>query len=103
MTTNENERFLRVKSGAVYRYSEALAKRRDALLVDGHAAADYYRSIGVKNDITEKYPPREEAIPVQRPRSVQRRPSPKSKVVVSDEQIPDELEELMGKDVKNLL
>tara|TARA_R110000772_G_scaffold235182_3_gene346791 strand:- start:7910 stop:8227 length:318 start_codon:yes stop_codon:yes gene_type:complete len=52
------KKFLRVKSGAVYHYSDRLAKRSDAIVVDGHAAAAYFRSIGSVNKITKAYPER---------------------------------------------
>jgi hypothetical protein len=105
------ERFLRMKSGAVYRYSPALAKRRDAVLVDGFAAARHYRSIGVKNDITEKYPEREmdegaiPPAPRRPPRDQSKRTrGAKAAVVVSDSEGDTAaiVEELLGNDAKDV-
>ena len=106
----QEERFLKMKSGAVYRYTEALAKRKDAMLVDGFAAAEYYRKLGVENDITQAYPAREidaGAIPDKPrrpPRNQTKRASKKTAVVVSDEEVPSEdaLEELIGTNGEDL-
>lgn len=53
------ERFLRLKSGAVYHYTDTLAKRKDAIVIDGPAAAEYFRGINSENAITKKYPARD--------------------------------------------
>lgn len=96
------EKFIRVPSGAIYRWSTKLARRKDGVVVDGHAAADYFRSRGVKNDITERYPKRDfrPAIPTEPPKK-QRRVGAKGKTVVSDEAEPDALEGLLN-DGKNV-
>lgn len=72
------ERFLKMKSGAVYRYSAALAKRKDAIVVDGHTAAAYFRSMGVENDITEKYGERAIDVPVAGKKRTTTRSKPKA-------------------------
>jgi hypothetical protein len=102
------ERFIKVSNGAIYRYASGLMKRRDAQVVNGQTAADYFRKMGVKNDITEKYPPSEltkgvPETPVKKTtRRVPRKPkAPKSDdntptVMVSDEAEPDALKELLG-------
>ena len=98
------EKFIRVSNGVVYRYSEKLMKRRDALVVDGQAAADYFRSIGVENDITKKYPESELTRGVPEPRATKTtRRVPKKETsgaktatVVSDDKDPDALQELIG-------
>jgi hypothetical protein len=97
------DRFIKLKSGAVYHYCEALAKRKDALVVDGHVAAMYFRKLGIENAITRKYPMRaidKNAIP-ERPtrpaRDQSKRGRPRKSMVVSDdEQTPaTALEELL--------
>lgn len=57
-----DEQFIRLKSGTVYRYSDALFKRKDAVIVTGQEAADFFRSVKTENDITKKYPPKETVV-----------------------------------------
>ena len=42
------DKFIRVKSGSIYRWTEMLMKRRDAVEVDGHTAAKYFRDQGIE-------------------------------------------------------
>lgn len=98
------EKFIRVSNGCVYRYAPMLMKRRDAQVVNGQTAADYFRSIGVSNDITEKYPPSEltRGVPEPPARKTTRRVPKKATddkkpvVMVSEEEEPDALKEILG-------
>ncbi len=96
------ERFLKMKTGAVYRYSAMLAKRRDAVIVDGYAAAEYFRSIGSENEITKKFPKRDIDTPAPKTGKPRRKASPKAKTVVSDDK-DSGLKELLGEDAENIL
>lgn len=49
-------RFIRIADGTVYGYTSLLAKRRDATIVDGYTAAQWFKSQGVENDVTRAYP-----------------------------------------------
>jgi hypothetical protein len=73
------ERFLKMKSGSVYRWSPTLAKRKDSMVVDGYAAAAFFRSIGVSNDITEKYAARPIDAPAPEKKRTTTRNRPKAK------------------------
>lgn len=101
---SKTERFLRVKSGAVYRYSEQLAERKDAIVVDGHTAAEYFRSIGAENDITKKYPERDvdrasTKAPSRRKTAPEPEALPVSGVIMTDEAASmDVIGELLRKD-----
>jgi len=55
-------RWLKLRSGAVYAWSESLAKASGAYLVSAQEAADWFRSIGGDNEITRKYPPLRETL-----------------------------------------
>ena len=92
------DKFIRVKSGSIYRWTEMLMKRRDAVEVDGHTAAKYFRDQGIENDITAKYPLATQAIPTPKPASKAKKAPAKStaggtaKTVVTDEPVhPDKL------------
>lgn len=52
----KEERYIRLRDGTIYGYTPLLAKRRDAVIVDDYAAAQWYRSQGITNELTEKYP-----------------------------------------------
>lgn len=54
--TEEPERYLRLGENDVYGYSELLATRRDAAVIDGYTAAQLLRRQGITNEITERYP-----------------------------------------------
>lgn len=54
-------RFQQRASGACYFWDGKTKLPRGAYEVDGHTAADYYRSIGVENAITEAFPASESA------------------------------------------
>ena len=98
------ERFVRVSNGAVYRYSPTLAKRKDATIISGLAAADYFRAQGAENDITKKYPESELTRGVPEPpakkttRRVPKKATSDKKpvTVVSEEEEPDALKEILG-------
>ena len=98
------ERFIRVCNGAVYRYSDKLMKRKDASVISGQAAADYFRSQGADNDITRKYPESSLTRGVPEPpakKTTRRVPmkatsDTKTVTMVSDEEEPDDLKELLG-------
>lgn len=104
------DRFIRVSNGAVYRYSPALMKRADAMVISGLAAADHYRKMGVENDITAKYPESEltRGVPEPPAKKTTRRVPKKTRsdktptTVVSTEEEPDALKELLG-DAENIL
>lgn len=49
-------RFIRLQDGTIYGYTSLLAKRRDATIVDGYAAAQWFKSQGVENEVTRAYP-----------------------------------------------
>lgn len=50
------DRFIRLSDGTIYGYSELLAKRKDAMIVDGYTAAMWFKNQGIENEVTEKYP-----------------------------------------------
>lgn len=56
------KRFVRLASGAVYAWTEMLAKMRNATEVTAQVAADYYRTLGADNELTQKYPPLEQIL-----------------------------------------
>lgn len=56
MAIAEPDRFVRLADGTIYGYSEMLARKKGASVVDGYVAATYFRSVGVENDITKRYP-----------------------------------------------
>lgn len=91
-----DDRFIRVKSGAVYRFSERLLKRKDAVIVTGQEAADYYRSINSENEITAKWPAKKHSAlrPQANKPSAKSRGGRKPRTVVSDKKV-DDLETLM--------
>lgn len=49
-------RFIRLPDGTIYGYTSLLAKRRDVTIVDGYAAAQWFKSQGVENDVTREFP-----------------------------------------------
>lgn len=49
------ERFIRLPDGTIYGYTSMLAKRRDATIVDGYAAAQWFKSQGVENEVTRRF------------------------------------------------
>jgi len=49
-------RFIRLPDGTIYGYTSLLAKRRDATIVDGYSAAQWFKSQGVENEVTRAYP-----------------------------------------------
>lgn len=49
-------RFIRLPDGTIYGYTSLLAKRRDATIVDGYTAAQWFKSQGVENDVTRAFP-----------------------------------------------
>ena len=55
-------RWLKLRSGAVYAWSESLAKASGAYLCSPQEAADWFRSIGGDNYLTKEYPPSKEAL-----------------------------------------
>ncbi len=77
--------WLQLRSGAVYHWSESLAKASGAFKVSPQVAADWFRSIGAVNETTKAYPPEEEVLavadidveedgPAPAPRKTNRRP-----------------------------
>lgn len=60
--TQPKGRWLQVRSGAVYHWSEALAKAPGAFIVGPQVAADYFRKLGVDNALTQEYPPEDEQL-----------------------------------------
>ena len=122
------ERFIKLKSGACYPYSERLAKRKDAQIVDGYTAARYFRNMGVTSRITEEYPEREidkgispdkgpssrgdasvkaRAKPKTKPKA-KAKAKPKPKAIPDDVEpdvsdVPSEVEEALVTDVEDLL
>lgn len=103
----DTKKFIRVKSGAVYRWTPMLAKRKDAIIVGPQEYADWTRAQGAENEFTKKYPERE-GIPAPKknepkPRSLKKAASrSKPKTMVSSEEEPDALKEIIG-DGANLL
>lgn len=104
----DTEKFIRVKSGAVYRWTPLMAKRRDAILVGPQEMADWHRSIGTESEYTKKYPERG-GIPTPDkrkkapPRTLKKAASrSKPQTMVSSEEEPDALKEIIG-DGANLL
>ena len=49
-------RFIRLPDGTIYGYTSLLAKRRDATIVDGYTAAQWFKSQGVDNEVTRAFP-----------------------------------------------
>jgi hypothetical protein len=49
------DRFIRLRDGTIYGYTSMLAKRRDATIVDGYTAAQWFKSQGVENEITARF------------------------------------------------
>ncbi len=49
-------RYIRLDDGTLYHYTDLLATRRDASIVDEYTAAQYMRAQGVDNELTQKYP-----------------------------------------------
>jgi ABC-type amino acid transport substrate-binding protein len=49
-------RYIRLTDGSIYGYTDLLATRRDATIVDEYTAAQYMRAQGLDNDLTRKYP-----------------------------------------------
>jgi len=54
---NKGYRFIKTRSGAVYHWSERLAKASGSFPVSDQVAADYFRSIGADNAVTKANPP----------------------------------------------
>lgn len=52
----EEERYIRLKDGDIYGYTEILARRKDAVIVDAYAAAQGFRAMGVSNELTARFP-----------------------------------------------
>ena len=57
-------KWLQLRSGAVYNWSEALAKASGSFIVSPQIAANWFRSIGGDNEVTRAYPPEEEVLAV---------------------------------------
>jgi len=49
-------RFIRLSDGTIYGYTSLLAKRKDATIVDGYTAAQWFKSQGVENEVTRAFP-----------------------------------------------
>ena len=49
-------RFIRLQDGTIYGYTSLLAKRRDATIVDGYTAAQWFKTQGVENEVTRAFP-----------------------------------------------
>ena len=69
-------KWLQLRSGAVYNWSEALAKASGSFIVSPQIAADWFRSIGADNDVTKAYPPEEEVLAVADDNAEKDEPAP---------------------------
>ena len=49
------DRFIRLSDGTIYGYTSMLAKRRDATIVDGYTAAQWFKAQGVENEVTRRF------------------------------------------------
>jgi len=99
-------KYLRFASGAVYRYSESLAAREDAVEVPERDFALHLASMGVDNDLTRKHKNPAPAIPEELPQpkkklTVSKAGRGKKTMVVADSD-KEALKELLG-DVEDLL
>ncbi len=63
-TKQNRGQWLQLRSGAVYHWSETLARASGAFIVGPQVAADWFRSIGAENKITKAYPPEAEVLAV---------------------------------------
>ncbi len=57
-------KWLQLRSGAVYHWSESLAKAAGSFVVSPQVAADWFRSIGADNELMKEYPPEKEVLAV---------------------------------------
>ncbi len=62
--TQPRGQWLQLRSGAVYHWSESLAKAAGSFVVSPQVAADWFRSIGADNETTKAYPPEKEVLAV---------------------------------------
>jgi hypothetical protein len=79
-------RFIRLQDGTIYGYTSLLAKRRDATIVDGYTAAQWFRSQGVENDVTRAFPGTAPLDPLPAPRQYLPASSKPNRNVVKEEQ-----------------
>ena len=64
VTKQPSGQWLQLRSGAVYHWSESLAKAAGSFIVGPQVAADWFRSIGGDNELTKAYPPEKEVLAV---------------------------------------
>jgi hypothetical protein len=100
-------KFLQVRSGAVYAWSPALAKAPGSFVVNAQVAADWFRTLGSTNHITDAYPPLDEQVEVAEDEDetpaveatkgpIKKGRSPKAKMVMSaDPATPAELQDMI--------
>jgi hypothetical protein len=87
--TEVPEKYIRLGENDVYGYTELLATRRDATIIDGYAAAQLLRRQGITNELTERYPD-----------AVRLNPLPQPTVSVGDEQKAERVAIIAAREAK---
>lgn len=92
-------RYIRLTDGTVYHYSDRLAKRRDATVVDEDAARAYFEKLGIKNALTEKAKAAKKAAPKKATaKKAEPKPDPDPEPVAEDKpvlEVSDEVKALL--------
>ena len=80
-------RYLQLRTGVIFHYSESLAKGKGTFEVSAQVAADWFRGEGVENDLTRAYPPIAEILATAseetdepKPKPVRRKKAPAGKL-----------------------
>lgn len=94
------DKFIRVRSGAVYHHTDLLARRKDAVIVGPQEFADYLRECGVANDVTRKYPTRDTAEPKKKSRG---RPAKPKETAIKEPETADLEDALSGDALEEVL